>query len=173
MWHTLAMRTLLFAVVVLSSFAALAQSKEDKRASLMGLQNIAFKETGVNGLGGGTAGSPYLVQVEKLFKAAGIHVAEYEGAAAKGLPIYELMCSSMEASDATVRVACEARLVRPVALETGKSVYAITWTSPLVVATFDHDRVGDLEKLTEKFVGSFMEDWTAANPPAAPVKKKK
>src|SRR5690349_15210801 len=133
-------------IIALTSTAAYAQSKEDKRASLVGLKDIAIKETGVAALGGGTAGSPYVLQVEKAFKAAGIHAAEYENAVPHGLPIYELLCSSMEASDATIRVACEGRLVRPVSLD-GNSPpknYAVTWTSSLVIATFDRDRVSDL-----------------------------
>ena len=165
-------RTIAFAAVALalSSPAALAQSKDDKRASLVGLTNIAFKETGVGALGGGTAGSPYALQVEKVMKAAGIHVAELDGAAQKGVPVYELNCTSMEASDATIRVACESRLLRPISLDgtSPPKTYAITWVSPLVVATFDHDRVGDLEKITAKLADAFMEDWNAANP-----KKKK
>ncbi|HEY4223465.1 MAG TPA: hypothetical protein VGO62_19035 [Myxococcota bacterium] len=167
------MRTLLLGLVLLSSLPALAQSREDKRASLVGLQNIAFKETGVAALGGGTAGSPYLLQVESAFKAAGIHVAELDSAVQKSIPVYELTCSAMDGNDGTVRVACEARLIRPVSLD-GTSpprTYAITWTSPLVVASYDHDRVTDLDKLTAKFVASFMEDWNAANPKAAPKKK--
>jgi hypothetical protein len=168
------MRTLIAAALLFST-AALAQSKDDRRASLAGLANIAFKETGVAALGGGTAGSPYLLQVEKAFKGAGIHVAEFEGAVQKGTPIYELNCASMEASDATIRVACESRLLRPVSFDgtSPPKPYAITWTSPLVVASFDREHVSDLEKLTAKLVDAFLDDWSAANPAAAPAKKKK
>ena len=168
------MKRTLVVVVVLAAVAAHAQSKEDKRASLVGVTDIAFKETGVAPLGGGTAGSPYVLQVEKLWKAAHIHVSELEGAPQKGVAVYELSCTSMEASDATVRVACESRLLRPVSLDgtSPPKSYAITWVSPMVIASFDHDRVGDLEKLTQKLADAFMEDWNAANPGASKEKKK-
>ena len=171
---TVAVAALVLASVTTLASQAHAQSREDKRASLVGLTNIAFRETGVAPLGGGTAGSPYALQVEKVFKAAGIHVSEFEGAAQKGVPVYELTCTSVEASDATVRVACESRLLRTVSFD-GTSApknYAITWVSPMVIATFDHDRVADLEKLTGKLADSFMEDWNAANPSASKEKKK-
>src|SRR5438105_13946152 len=94
-----------FALSIAST--SFAQSKDDKRASLAGIANIAFKETGVAALGGGTAGSPYALQVEKAFKAAGIHVADLEGAPQKGVPVYEVNCASMETAEAKVAVACE------------------------------------------------------------------
>lgn len=166
--------TLVVALVALASAAALAQSKEDRRASLVGLNEIAVKETGVAPLGGGTAGSPYLLQVEKLFKGKNIHVSELEGASQKGAAVYELSCTSMEASDATVRVACESRLWRPVSLDGASppKSYAVTWVSPMVIATFDHDRVADLEKLTQKLADAFMDHWNAANAGASKDKKK-
>lgn len=154
------------------ALALISQSKEDKVKSLVGVVDVGFKETGVGPLGGGTAGSPFVLQFEKSCKAAGIHVSELEAANARGGPIYELQCASMD--DGKMRVACTARLLRDVSLDTAptdkpRTVYAAVWTSPLIVAAFDRDRIGDLEKLTQTFVDAFMKDWTEANP----VKKRK
>lgn len=153
-----------------------AQSKEDRKASLAGVTQIAIQESGVGGLGGGTAGSPYLLQAEAAFKAAGLRVVELEKANGAGLPIYNVHCSAMDAGDA-LRVACEGRFLRQVFLEAdkAKNIYAITWISPLIVASIPRDGVSDVEKLTQSLVDSFVKDWRDANPgvKAAPASKKK
>ncbi len=150
-----------------------AQSKEDRKAALTGVTSIAIHETGVGPLGGGTAGSPYLLQAEKSFKAAGLHVGELEKAMAAGTPIYNVHCSAMEAGD-QVRVACESRFLRQVFLEAkenGKNIYAITWTSPLYIASVPRDALSDVEKLTQQLVDNFVKDWSEANPGVKPAGK--
>ena len=164
-------------IALVFSTSALAQSKEDKRASLTGITQIAIQESGVGGLGGGTAGSPYLLQAEAALKAAGLRVVELEKANAAGLPIYNVHCSAMDAGDG-LRVACEGRFLRQVFLETGekaKNVYATTWISPMIVASIPRDAVSDVENLTQNLVDTFVKDWRDANPgvkPPPPAKKK-
>jgi hypothetical protein len=155
-----------------------AQSKDDQRASLVGLNHIAVKEAGVASLGGGTQGSPYILQVTERFKKNGISPAELDSAAEKGIPVYELVCSSMEWSDASIRVACEARLMRQVTIPAGEStkgIYAITWTSKMVIASFpDHPTaVTGLDELTATLADQFITDYVAANPGAKPLPGKK
>lgn len=166
----------MYVLLILAALLS-GQSKEDKRESLRGLSAIAFKETltGSAAYGGGTAGSPYLLQAHDAFKAVGIKPMELETAVQKGVPIYELLCASM--GDSQVTVACEARLLRPVHLDANpdapRTVYAATWSSSMVVGSFSYDRVSDLPKLTVKLAEQFAADWQAANPSAAPAKKKK
>jgi hypothetical protein len=168
----------LVAFALVLSTGALAQSKEDRKAALTGVTSIAIHETGVGALGGGTAGSPYLLQAEKSFKAAGLHVGELEKAMAAGTPIYNVHCSAMEAGD-QVRVACESRFIRQVFLEAkenAKNIYAVAWTSPLYIASVPRDALSDVEKLTQQLVDNFVKDWSDANPgvkPAAAAKPKK
>jgi hypothetical protein len=167
------MHALLIVAALLS-----AQSKDDKRESLKGLTQIAFKETltGSANYGGGSAGSPYLLQATGAMKAAGIKPMEVETAVQKGVPIYELLCTSMGENQLTI--ACESRFIRPVHLEANpdspRTVYAATWSSSMIVGSFAYDRVSDLDKLTVKLVEQFVADWQAANPSAnaAPKKKK-
>lgn len=165
------------AVAVVGATSAHAQSKDDKRASLAGTSEIAIQESGVGGIGGGTAGSPYLLQAEAALKAAGLRVVELDKANAAGLPIYNVHCSAMDAGDA-LRVACEGRFLRQVFLTNGeqaKNVYATTWISPLIVASIPRDAVSDVEKLTQTLVDAFVRDWREANPgvkAATPAKKK-
>lgn len=172
------MKSLVLILSLALSTTALAQSKEDRKASLTGVTSIAIHETGVGPLGGGTAGSPYLLQAEKAFKAAGLHVGELEKSMAAGTPVYNVHCSAMEAGD-QVRVACESRFLRQVFLEAkenGKNIYAITWTSPLYIASVPRDALSDVEKLTQQLVDNFVKDWSDANPnvkPAAATKAKK
>ena len=154
------------------SVSAFAQSKDDRRASLMGITQIGIQESGVGGLGGGTAGSPYLLQAEAALKGAGLRLVELEKANAAGLPIYNVHCSAMDGGGA-LTVACEGRFLRQLSLRTGeqtgeqaKNVYAIAWTSPLLVATMPRDAVSDVEKLTRNLVEAFVKDWREANPAA-------
>lgn len=157
-----------------------AQSHDDRMAALKGVTSVAIHETGVGPLGGGTAGSPYLLQAEKSFKAAGLHVGELEKAMAAGTPVYNVHCTQMDAGD-QVRVACESRFLRQVFLEakeSAKNIYAITWTSPLYIATVPRDAISDVEKLTQQLADNFVKDWSQANPgagakPAAAKSKKK
>jgi hypothetical protein len=168
-------RTLLLLVATLSTMpVAHAQSKEDRLASLAGVLQIGIQESGVSALGGGTAGSPYLLQAEAACKGAGLRVVELERATAHGTPIYDVLCSAADAGDA-LRVACEGRFLRQVFLERGeraKNVYAITWTSPLIVANVPRDVVSDVQKLTQMLVDSFVKDWREANPGMKAPKKK-
>ena len=165
------------ALVLVLMFAApaIGQSKEDKRAAFAGVTAIAIQETGVAGLGGGTAGSPYLLQAEASFKAAGLHVMELEKAMPAGVAVYNVHCSAMDAGD-SLRVACEGRFLRQVFLEAkegARNVYATTWISPLIVASIPRDSVKDVEKLTQNLVDTFVKDWREANPDVKPAKKKK
>lgn len=161
-------------IALLFALPVTAQSKEDRKAALTGVTSIAIHETGVGALGGGTAGSPYLLQAEKSFKAVGLRVGELEKAMTAGVPVYNVHCSSMEAGD-QIRVACESRFLRQVFLEAkenGKNIYAITWTSPLYIASVPRDGISDVEKLTQQLADNFVKDWSEANPSVKPTKKK-
>src|SRR5688572_9392218 len=117
------------AILVVSSLVS-GQSKDDKRESLKGVAAVAFKETltGSAAYGGGSAGSPYLLQATDAFKAAGIKPIDVETAVQKGVAIYELLCASM--GEGTLTIACEAKLIRPVHLEANpdspRTIYAAT-----------------------------------------------
>lgn len=171
------MKHIALVMIVFAAAAAavpvFAQSKEDRKAALAGVTAIAVQETGVAALGGGTAGSPYLLQAEKAFKAAGLRVGELEKTMSAGGAIYNVHCSAMDAGDA-LRVACESRFLRQVFLEakeSAKNIYAITWTSPLIVASIPRDAVNDVEKLTQQLVDAFVKDWRDANPGVKPARK--
>ena len=162
-------------ILLLSSSSALAQSKDDRKTSLTGVTVVGLQETGVAGLGGGTAGSPYLLQAEQAFKAAGVVVFSLDKANAAGHPIYNVHCTAMEAGD-QVRLACEGRLLRHVFLgntEDSKGVYAIVWTSPLIIASVPSDARDDAEKVTQACIDALIKDWREANPAAPAAKKKK
>ncbi len=161
------------ALSLVLSTAALAQSKDDRKASLTGVTVVGILESGVGGLGGGTAGSPFVLQAELAFKKAGIVVVGLDKANSTGLPIYNIHCTSMESGD-QVRLACESRLLRHLFLnasEDSKGVYAIVWTSPLIIASVPNDALADVEKLTATCIDALIKDWREANP-AAPAKKK-
>ena len=160
-------------VVLLACLPGFAQSKDDKKTSLTGVTAVGIQESGVAALGGGTAGSPFLLQAERELKAAGVVVMGLEKANDAGLPIYNIHCTSMESGD-QVRFACEGRLLRHLFLnnaEDSKGVYATVWTSPLVIASLPRDGLEDAERATQSCVVALIKDWQDANP-TAPKKKK-
>lgn len=155
------------------AFPALAQSVEDRRASLTGVTVVGIQESGVAALGGGTAGSPFLLQAEKAIKAAGITVFGLDKANAAGLPIYNIHCTAADGGE-QIRFACEGRLLRHVfltAAEDAKGVYATVWTSPLFIASVARDNLGEAEGVTQTCIDALLKAWKEANPPAAPKKK--
>ncbi|MDP2343583.1 MAG: hypothetical protein Q8O67_21670 [Deltaproteobacteria bacterium] len=165
------MRSLLV-LLLLAALPVLAQSKDDRKTSLTGVSVVGIQESGVAALGGGTAGSPFLLQAEKAFKAAGVVVQGLDKINAAGLPIYNIHCTSMESGD-QVRLACEGRLLRHLfltAAEDSKGVYAIVWTSPLIIGSLPRDGLEDAEKITAAAIDALIKDWKEANP-TAPKKK--
>ena len=178
------MKTASFALIALVfSTSALAQSQDDKRASLRGITQMAVQESGVE-LGGRTP-------AEDALQAAGIRVVELEKANAAGLPIFDVHCMERELSceDANplevgsargaFRVTCEGRFLRQVFLgtgEKGKLVYATTWISPMsIVDVASRKDVGGVSALAQHLADTFVKDWREANPgvkPAPPAKKK-
>jgi hypothetical protein len=160
-------------VALIASLSALAQSKDDRKTSLTGVTAVGLQESGVAALGGGTAGSPFLLQAEQAFKSAGVNVMGLEKANAAGVPIYNIHCTSMEAGE-QVRFACEGRLLRHLFLtntEDSKGVYAIVWTSPLIIGSVPGDSLDHVEKLTQHCIDALLKDWKEANPAAPPKKK--
>ena len=162
------------AFCLLLSFPLLAQSADDRKTSLSGITVVGIQETGVAALGGGTAGSPYLLQAENAFSAAGIKVFGLDKATAAGLPIYNIHCTSMESGE-QIRLACESRLLRHVflsAAEDAKAVYAGVWTSPLIIASIPKENISDVEGLTQACIDPLLKAWKEANPSVAAPKKK-
>jgi hypothetical protein len=122
----------------------------------------------VAALGGGTAGSPFLLQAEKAFKAAGVTVFGLDKANAAGLPIYNIHCAAADGGE-QIRFACEGRLLRHVfltAAEDAKGVYATVWTSPLFIASVARDNVGEAEGVAQTCLEALLKAWKEANPPA-------
>ncbi len=162
------MKTASFALIgIMFSSSALAQSKDDKRASLRGITQIAFQESGA-AEHGGTEGS----MAEATLKDGGLRVVDLKNANAAGLPIFNVHCTETTAVsysnanpnpfdyETTKLVACEGRLLRKVFLTTGekaKNVYATTWISPMTIASFPRGVV-EFGELRENLSGADEQD---------------